>query len=57
MDQDKIIEVLKYIKEQCRNNDCGECPFGSVDRDCNIAKVPCEWNINDPNGETWRALL
>ena len=55
--KEEIINALKVIEEEClyQGNSCSECPF-FVDDHCEIIRRPCNWTLNNPEPETWRAF-
>lgn len=47
MNQEKIIEALKTIKETCESYDCVSCPF-SIYGECKITLgSPDRWKIKE----------
>lgn len=45
----QILEVLNYIKNECNENPCSDCPF--YDDGCNIQQPPHKWDLKENEKE------
>ena len=57
IDQEKVLEALKLIRDICSNIHCEDCPFGTRKLKCVLlTESPNEWRIADNEKKTWRAF-
>ena len=58
--QSRVSEAMFMIRDTCINSeDCVLCPF-FVDNADNcmfeLNVLPCDWEVNQPNADVWRAF-
>lgn len=55
--KEEILHALHIIKDECKNADCQECPFGTSDRVCRLRReVPELWDVKTEPEQDWRAF-
>ena len=58
--KEEIIKALNVIRDECKEHNCLDCPFGDTDpvegKWCKLQRTdPAKWVVDKPE-EYWRAL-
>ena len=57
IDQKKVLEALKLIRDICDKHECHNCPLGNEAANCKIReKEPSAWCLTHETSLIWRAF-